>query len=92
MGRGRGQDAADWKADPEDKVALVSFFYGIRSRIGQGGNWDKTALNEAAAFMARRGPPKKGGPKTAEAIRSQFAAVRPPIVDFSCRILTPFYS
>src|ERR1700761_6334489 len=71
-GRGRRQDAADWQADPGDKAALVSFFHGIRSRIGQGIP-DKTALNEAAAFMAQHRPPRKGGPKTAESIRTQFA-------------------
>ena len=92
MGRSRGQDAADWQADPGDKAALVGFFHGIRSRIGQGGNWDKTALNEAAAFMAQRGPPKKGRPKTAESIRTQFASVRFPVVRFFCSILTPFHS
>ena len=95
MGRSRAQDghqAADWQTDPGDKAALVSFLHGIRSRIGQGGNWDRTALNEAAAFMAQRGPPQKGGPKTADSIRTQFAAVRLPIVHFFCIILTPFYS
>ena len=70
------EDYADWQADPEDKPALVSFFNSIRSRIGEGGSWAKQELNEAAAHMAQRGEPLKGGPKTAASIRSQWPSVR----------------
>ncbi|KAJ6480215.1 hypothetical protein C8R45DRAFT_933147 [Mycena sanguinolenta] len=60
----------DWVSDPRDKVALIGFFKSIQSRIGQGGSWDATALEEAAKFMAARGPPSKGAPKTVASIRS----------------------
>jgi hypothetical protein len=68
-------ESADWIADPGDKPALVDFFYSIRGRLGQGGDWDRTALNEAASHMASRGAPKKGGPKTADSIKSQWTSV-----------------
>ncbi|KAJ7199696.1 hypothetical protein GGX14DRAFT_401297 [Mycena pura] len=83
---GREQDAADWKADPEDKVALVSFLHGIRSRIGQGGNWDKTALNKAATFMAQRGPSKKGRPKLLTPSGFQCGRVEPFGVEQPCQV------
>ncbi|KAJ7788570.1 hypothetical protein B0H14DRAFT_3892344 [Mycena olivaceomarginata] len=62
------KDAANWTANPEDLANLLSFLNAQRSRVGEGGNWDKTVLNEAAAHMASLGPPAKGGPKTAAAI------------------------
>ncbi|KAF7348856.1 hypothetical protein MVEN_01405700 [Mycena venus] len=67
---------ADWLTDPEDKPVLVDFFHSIKSRIGEGGNWDKTALNDAATYMASRGAPKKGGPKTAQSIKSQWGTLK----------------
>ncbi|KAJ7939255.1 hypothetical protein B0H13DRAFT_2532640 [Mycena leptocephala] len=69
-------DSADWIFDPQDVPNLVSFFHGQRSRIGQGGNWDKTVLNEAAAHMAGLGPPKAGGPKTTSSCNTKWKQLR----------------
>ncbi|KAJ7826810.1 hypothetical protein B0H14DRAFT_3722202 [Mycena olivaceomarginata] len=62
------KDEANWVADPQDITNLLLFFQEQRSRVGEGGNWDKTVLNEAAVYMANLGPPVKGGPKTASSI------------------------
>ncbi|KAJ6597429.1 hypothetical protein B0H10DRAFT_2231990 [Mycena sp. CBHHK59/15] len=43
---------------------LVDFLYERRSRVGQGGNFDDTVMNEAAVHMASFGPPKKGDVKS----------------------------
>jgi hypothetical protein len=61
--------ACDWVTDPEDKQALLGFFQSIQSRIGDGGGWDVTCLQEAEVFMAGHGPPAKGAPKTAASIK-----------------------
>ncbi|KAJ7699805.1 hypothetical protein B0H14DRAFT_3904480 [Mycena olivaceomarginata] len=70
------KDAANWTANPEDLANLLSFLNVQRSRVGEGGNWDKTVLNEAAAHMASLGPPAKGGPKTAAAIATKWGQIR----------------
>ncbi|KAJ7261095.1 hypothetical protein C8J57DRAFT_1719857 [Mycena rebaudengoi] len=67
---------ANWVSHPEDITHLLNFFYNQRSRIGEGGNWDKTVYNEAAAHMAENHPPKKGGPKTADSIMTKWKALR----------------
>ncbi|KAJ7843190.1 hypothetical protein B0H14DRAFT_3456293 [Mycena olivaceomarginata] len=66
------KDAANWMADPEDIPNLLKFLHAQRSRCGEGGNWDKTVLNEAAAHMLKLGPPAKGGPKTANSIGNKW--------------------
>ncbi|KAJ7655512.1 hypothetical protein B0H17DRAFT_1146399 [Mycena rosella] len=63
-----GKGSADWTTNPEDLTHLLDFLYEQRSRIGDGGNWDKTIMNKAAAHMASNWPSKKGGPKTANSI------------------------
>lgn len=73
MGRG----GANWVADPLDVEHLVDFLYERRSRVGQGGNFDDTVMNEAAVHMASFGPPKKGDVKTAASCASKWIAVRP---------------
>jgi hypothetical protein len=70
------KDAANWVSDPQDITNLLLFFQEQRSRVGEGGNWDKTVLNEAAVYMANLGPPVKGGPKTASSIASKWKDVR----------------
>ncbi|KAJ7182313.1 hypothetical protein C8R43DRAFT_940469 [Mycena crocata] len=70
------KDSADWTTNPEDVTHVLDFLHKQRSRVGQGGNFDKTVFNEAAEYMAREWPPKKGGPKTASAIMSKYKAVR----------------
>ncbi|KAJ6615705.1 hypothetical protein B0H10DRAFT_1949716 [Mycena sp. CBHHK59/15] len=55
---------ANWVADPLDVERLVDFLYERRSRVGQGGNFDDTVMNEAAVHMASFGPPKKGDVKS----------------------------
>jgi hypothetical protein len=69
------KDAANWTANPEDLANLLAFLNVQRSRVGEGGNWDRTVLNEAAAHMASLGPPAKGGPKTAAAIATKWGQV-----------------
>ncbi|KAJ7899876.1 hypothetical protein B0H13DRAFT_2518135 [Mycena leptocephala] len=75
MPRSNNSPTCDWVADPEDKRALLGFFQSIQSRIGDGGSWDATCLQEAEAFMAARGPPAKGAPKTAASIRGIWTTV-----------------
>ncbi|KAJ7015948.1 hypothetical protein C8F04DRAFT_1356370 [Mycena alexandri] len=70
--------AADWTSHPEDVTHVLQFLYERRSRMGDGGNFDKTVLNEAAAHMASQWPPKKGGPKTAKAIETKWKAKQYP--------------
>ncbi|KAF7358198.1 Myb-like domain-containing protein [Mycena venus] len=70
------KDAANWTANPADITKLLAFLHGQRSRVGEGGNWDKTVLNEVAAHMASLGPPAKGGPKTATAIGTKWGQIR----------------
>ncbi|KAJ7675185.1 hypothetical protein B0H17DRAFT_1207822 [Mycena rosella] len=67
-----GKGSADWETYPEDLTHLLDFLYEQWSRIGDGGNWDKTVMNEAAAHMASNWPPKKGGPKTANSIATKW--------------------
>ncbi|KAJ7502102.1 hypothetical protein B0H11DRAFT_1661708, partial [Mycena galericulata] len=55
---------------------LLEFLHEQRSRAGDGGNFDKTVMNEAAAHMASKWPPKKGGPKTAGSIATKWKATR----------------
>ncbi|KAJ7156759.1 hypothetical protein C8R46DRAFT_1040629 [Mycena filopes] len=69
MPRKDNTPTCDWVSDPEDKVALAGFFLSIKSRIGHGGSWDATCLQEAENFMVARGPPAKGAPKTAASIK-----------------------
>ncbi len=70
-----GKGSADWTANPEDLTHLLDFLYEQRSHISDGGNWDKTVMNEAAAHMASNWLPKKGGPKTANSIAIKWRAV-----------------
>ncbi|KAJ7824572.1 hypothetical protein B0H13DRAFT_2373477 [Mycena leptocephala] len=76
MPRSNNSPTCDWVADPEDKRALLGFFQSIQSRIGDGGSWDATCLQEAEAFMAARGPPAKGAPKTAASIRGIWTTMK----------------
>ena len=39
------KDAANWTTNPQDLTNLLAFFQAQRSRVGEGGNWDKTVLN-----------------------------------------------
>ncbi|KAJ6538066.1 hypothetical protein B0H19DRAFT_1079142 [Mycena capillaripes] len=70
------KDVANWTTNPEDITNLLAFFHAQRSRVGEGGNWDRTVLNEAAAHMASLEPPAKGGPKTATAIATKWGQIR----------------
>ncbi|KAK7016503.1 hypothetical protein R3P38DRAFT_3275786 [Favolaschia claudopus] len=70
------KNPANWTADPNDIKNLLQFFYDNRSRAGEGGNWDKTLLNEAAVYMASLGEPKKGGPKTPQSIETKWREIR----------------
>ncbi|KAJ7887825.1 hypothetical protein B0H14DRAFT_3719427 [Mycena olivaceomarginata] len=63
-------------ANPEDLANLLPFLDAQRSRVGEGGNWDRTVLNEAAAHMASLRPPAKGGPKTAAGIAPKWGQIR----------------
>ncbi|KAJ7024234.1 hypothetical protein C8F04DRAFT_1192653 [Mycena alexandri] len=69
-------EACDWTFDPTDKTALVVYFKTIKDKIGQGGSWDQTSLESAAAHMAERGPPLKGAPKTANSIKGVWAGMK----------------
>ncbi|KAJ6610274.1 hypothetical protein B0H10DRAFT_1953980 [Mycena sp. CBHHK59/15] len=40
--------------------------------VGDGGNFDKTVMNEAAVYMAKNWPPQAGGPKTANSIMTKW--------------------
>ncbi|KAJ6527524.1 hypothetical protein B0H19DRAFT_1243314 [Mycena capillaripes] len=66
------KNAANWTANPEDITNLLQFFHEQHSRVGEGGNWEKTVLNEAAVHMGKLGPPAKGGPKTSNSISSKW--------------------
>jgi hypothetical protein len=70
------KDKANWTANPEDVTNLIKFFHNHRGSMGDGGNWKMAQLNEAADYMAKLGPPVKGGPKTANAIGSKWKEVR----------------
>ncbi|KAJ7773718.1 hypothetical protein DFH07DRAFT_990330 [Mycena maculata] len=67
---------ADWTSHPEDLTHALQFLHEQRSRIGDGGNFDKTVFNEAAAYMAEKWPPKSGGAKTEKSIRTKWKAAR----------------
>ncbi|KAJ6631073.1 hypothetical protein B0H10DRAFT_2207457 [Mycena sp. CBHHK59/15] len=60
------KESADWTTNPEDLTHLLEILHDKKGRIGDGGNFDKTAMNETAVKMATKWPPKKGGPKTAK--------------------------
>ncbi|KAJ7756800.1 hypothetical protein DFH07DRAFT_1026958 [Mycena maculata] len=66
--------AADWTSHPEDLTHALQFFHEQRSRIGDGGNFNKTVFNEAAAYMAEKWPPKSGREKTEKSIRTKWKA------------------
>ncbi|KAJ7188843.1 hypothetical protein C8R46DRAFT_878223, partial [Mycena filopes] len=68
--------SADWVSNPEDTTNVLDFLKDNASRAGQGGNFDKTVFNEAAAHMAKNHPPVKGGPKTAKSIMTKWKALR----------------
>ncbi|KAJ7248080.1 hypothetical protein C8J57DRAFT_1358697 [Mycena rebaudengoi] len=72
MGRG----GANWVADPLDVERLVDFLHEQRSRVGQGGNFDDTVMNEAAVHMESFGAPMKGDVKTAASCSSKWIALR----------------
>ncbi|KAJ7752290.1 hypothetical protein B0H16DRAFT_1837358 [Mycena metata] len=76
MPRSSDIPSCDWITNTGDKTNLVDFFHGIKSRIGQGGSWDATCLQEAAEFMQLLGPPAKGAPKTAASIRGVWAQIK----------------
>ncbi|KAJ7249645.1 hypothetical protein C8J57DRAFT_1723835 [Mycena rebaudengoi] len=58
-----GGICCDWVANPADKTELITYFKTIKEKIGQGGSWDETCLEMAAAHMRSLGPPLKGAPK-----------------------------
>ncbi|KAJ6622359.1 hypothetical protein B0H10DRAFT_1944740 [Mycena sp. CBHHK59/15] len=62
------KEPADWALNPEDLPHLLDFLHEQWSHVGDGGNFDKTVMNEAAARMAS----KKGGPKTAGSIATKW--------------------
>ncbi|KAJ7723656.1 hypothetical protein B0H16DRAFT_1786885 [Mycena metata] len=69
MGCSANTLSCDWVTDPDAKSGPVGFFHSIKHHIGEGGSWDVMCLQEAEAFMAARGPPQKGAPKTVASIR-----------------------
>ncbi|KAJ7512308.1 hypothetical protein B0H11DRAFT_2346286 [Mycena galericulata] len=71
-----GGNACDWTSDPNDKIALIAFFKTIKDKIGQGGSWDQTCLELAAAHMVSRGPPAKGAPKNANSVKGIWAGMK----------------
>ncbi|KAJ7721394.1 hypothetical protein B0H16DRAFT_1791545 [Mycena metata] len=71
-----GGQPCDWTTDPNDKIALVAYFKTIKDKIGQGGSWDQTCLESAAAHMVARGPPAKGAPKNANSIKGIWAGMK----------------
>ncbi|KAJ7922640.1 hypothetical protein B0H13DRAFT_1865654 [Mycena leptocephala] len=48
------------EALPEDLTHVLQFLHSQKSHVGQGGNFDKTVFSEAAAYMGKEFPPKKG--------------------------------
>ncbi|KAJ7764186.1 hypothetical protein DFH07DRAFT_770593 [Mycena maculata] len=70
------KDAANWIAHPEDLTHALQFLLDQKSRVGDGGNFDKTVFNEAAKHMAENYPPQTGGPKTADSIQSKWKEAR----------------
>ncbi|KAJ6601683.1 hypothetical protein B0H10DRAFT_2196129 [Mycena sp. CBHHK59/15] len=70
------KEPADWASNPEDLTHVLDFLHEQRSRVGDGGNFDKTVMNEAAAHMASNWPPKKGGPKTAGSTATKWKVMR----------------
>lgn len=72
------KDSANWTANPEDLTIALQFLHSQKSRVGEGGNFDKTVFSEAAVYMAKECPPKKGGAKTAGSIAEKWKAVRGP--------------
>ncbi|KAJ7814456.1 hypothetical protein B0H13DRAFT_1924843 [Mycena leptocephala] len=76
---GQGGDAADWTSDTKDVTNLIRYFHTQRGRFGDGGNPDKTLLNDAAAHLSSLGPPKHGGPKTPDSITARWNPTKKPI-------------
>ncbi|KAJ7196895.1 hypothetical protein B0H12DRAFT_1245175 [Mycena haematopus] len=70
------KNSADWTTHPEDFTHVLQFLHSQRSRIGDGGNFDTTVMNEAAAYMAEKWPPRAGGPKTAKSIMTKWKTAR----------------
>ncbi|KAJ6546309.1 hypothetical protein B0H10DRAFT_2243696 [Mycena sp. CBHHK59/15] len=68
------KNAADWTTHPEDFTHALQFLHDQKSRVGDGGNFDKTVMNEAAVYMAKSWPPQAGGPKTANSIMTKWKA------------------
>ncbi|KAJ7269212.1 hypothetical protein C8J57DRAFT_1469013 [Mycena rebaudengoi] len=69
-GMAPGGICCDWVANPADKTELITYFKTIKEKIGQGGSWDETCLEMAAAHMRSLGPPLKGAPKNMKSVRS----------------------
>ncbi|KAJ7446166.1 hypothetical protein B0H11DRAFT_2248994 [Mycena galericulata] len=70
------KNAANWTTHPEDLAHALQFLHDQRSRVGNGGNFDKTVFNEAAKHMADKWPPQAGGPKTADSIMGKWKEAR----------------
>ncbi|KAJ6621532.1 hypothetical protein B0H10DRAFT_2215170 [Mycena sp. CBHHK59/15] len=76
------RNAADWTTHPEDFTHALQFLHDQKSRISDGGNFDKTVMNEAAVYMAENWPPQASGPKTANSIMTKWKAVRGNMAQF----------
>ncbi|KAJ7758197.1 hypothetical protein DFH07DRAFT_772662 [Mycena maculata] len=68
------KESADWTTNPEDLTHLLEILHDKEGRIGDGGNFDKSVMNETAVEMATKWPPKKGGPQTAKACTTKWKA------------------
>ncbi|KAJ6489752.1 hypothetical protein C8R45DRAFT_929069 [Mycena sanguinolenta] len=71
-----GGQACDWTSDPNDKIVLIAHFKTIKDKIGQGGSWDQTCLESAAAHLVSRGPPVKGAPKNANSVKGVWGGMK----------------
>ncbi|KAJ6631889.1 hypothetical protein B0H10DRAFT_1937637 [Mycena sp. CBHHK59/15] len=68
------KNVADWTTQPEDFTNALQFLHDQKSRVGDGGNFDKT--------MAENWPPQAGGPKTANSSMTKWKAVHGDMAQF----------
>ncbi|KAJ6609509.1 hypothetical protein B0H10DRAFT_2193813 [Mycena sp. CBHHK59/15] len=68
------KNTADWTTHPEDFTHALQFLHDQKSHVGNGGNFDKTIMNEAAVYMAENWPPQASGLKTANSIMTKWKA------------------
>ncbi|KAJ6619580.1 hypothetical protein B0H10DRAFT_1946634 [Mycena sp. CBHHK59/15] len=68
------KNTADLTTHPEDFTHALQFLHDQKSRVSDGGKFDKKVMNEAAVYMAENWPPRAGGPNMANSIMTKWKA------------------